>query len=288
MSLDIYGAGITRIGSLLNRKVISVFQLVSSTVMANTVISSSHRQSKVVLFFCPGFLIDSKFYSSYLKLLNPAKAFVFAQLDNSTFTEEANSLVNEVINQVAEDCKIVLMGHSRGGAVVSIALCLLAQRKMNLQENNIFTVLLDPVDTAEHTALSFIRNCKTNSLTKALLVSTPYGGTSSYYKVNYESSCAPNSRNSDAFFAAFELKNNVDITYAVLPNVGHLQLLDDGFSSASICAPGKFIKTLILTWFSSVSGQDYVQKKASDKYAIKTKIMSKVESMFPGISTWTF
>lgn len=294
MSLGV-NAGVTRIGSLLSRKFISMFQLLSSTAIANKIVSGtiSHR-NKNVLFFCPGFLISSEFYSSYMKLLNPTEIFIFSQIDNSTLTQEATALVNEVINNMTSDCNIILMGHSRGGAVVSIASCLLSERKINLYEN-IFTVLIDPVDTADQTALSFIRSSKAASLTKTLLISTPYGGSSGYYKVNYESSCAPNSRSSDAFFTAFDLKNNVDITYVILPNVGHLQLLDDGFSTASICASGKlsnsvvksFIQTLLVSWFYSVEDKTYILSDLSFNHEMKKKLMSKLTLKFPGISKWT-
>lgn len=99
-------------------------------------------------------------------------------------------------------------------------------------------ILLDPVDSSDNTAVMAVETSlqsiqlhdwshldkrlqksdysETNTLSKSdqsrlcniwpwpvLIISTPFGGSSSYYKVPYESACAPISRNGDAFAKAF-------------------------------------------------------------------------------------
>ena len=181
---------------------------------------------------------------------------------------------------------------------------LLADKIINFPKK-VFLVLLDPVDSSEKTVMHAIQNSiqdleelsgisdnkgnnkesdkNTNiSLTAVstwpwpvLIISTPYGGSSSYYKVPYESACAPVGRNGDSFKNIFSGKNvtsdsdsvvnigggqltstvgtagvNLDeknekndlnlskVVHVVLPDVGHTQLLDRRKESAigSVCA----------------------------------------------------
>ena len=55
-------------------------------------------------------------------------------------------------------------------------------------------VLLDPVDTSDGFVAAAITGAHATNVRvphNVLIVSTPYGGKSSYYRVRYESACAP-------------------------------------------------------------------------------------------------
>lgn len=114
-------------------------------------------------------------------------------------------------NKVEMGNPLLLMGHSRGGAVAALAATKLLQNNSKMRKSNkslstdkldiylpkLLLVLLDPVDTEKGSVVRALQESYAqfdSSRTQAgtdssiwhfpvLIVSTPYGGFSSYYKV---------------------------------------------------------------------------------------------------------
>lgn len=107
-------------------------------------------------------------------------------------------------------------------------------------------ILIDPVDGTERHTLKKIELYPKDapSLPPTLIISTPYGGSSSYYKsAVFESVCAPPDRGPKAFYEALSKqleKDRVRLKYIEFKRIGHLELLDDPkqLVFASICAVG--------------------------------------------------
>ena len=287
----------SKIGSiykLIKKKIIdATFTTIATTSLIRntaTASASSNKDIGIVVFVVPGFLIDNNYYSSYLSLLNPSKYVAYSASSNVTLMEEANLLFNEVKNNVLNDNnKIVLIGHSRGAAVVSIASAIISQDPI-LKHRSLFSILLDPVDSNDYLAISNIQNYKTKS--EILMIATPYGGVSKYYNTKFESSCAPIGRNADTFYESYSSKSNIissHLLYVKLPSAGHLQLLDPGMKTSAVCASGvlsdeivrSFIQTLIISWFSIVKNNNYERK---DFDMIKSQLIL----LFPNISEWYY
>ena len=120
----------------------------------------------------------------------------------------ADDYIN-LINQNNADKKI-LMGHSRGGAVVALANAI--EKKSNNNNNyNYGCILIDPVDDSELSTINEIKSLKNNNrdnsrlnFSPTLIISTSWGGLSKYYNTKYESSCAPPKRAALAFIDAYK------------------------------------------------------------------------------------
>jgi hypothetical protein len=213
--------------------------------------------------------------------------------DSTAIVDEAkrgqyySSNLDHVRKSSDQRLPLLLLGHSRGGAVMALATVTFAKelltsqlllrarmKKAHSKETPrllpaapLLTVLLDPVDTPDRYVASQILGTLKDSKSSRwpfpmLIVSTPYGGGSAYYKTKYDSACAPQGRNADVFYQAFTAGVN-DEKYAgaaqregaqqhqandynsslpdvdkvtsssmktvvmmTLPDVGHMQLLD--------------------------------------------------------------
>ena len=286
-----------------------------------------NSSSAVGLFFT-GYKLEAGQYRTLLASLSPAiKLTTISSADDADSTLEslnydANKIISEVKllgysfeylttmdNRDEKDAynypPLLLMGHSRGGAVMALAATkyLKATKKskgafssnmIKAHRARILLVLVDPVDSAENIVLRALHESlpshlpqeagtdKTNALSEenhswpwpVLIISTPYGGYSSYYKTPYESACAPLGRNGAAFMkimgeSIFLESKQTDAAYSstteviqtsqpiingglskplavvsvVLSDVGHCQLLDDRRKSAigSLCAANEKI-----------------------------------------------
>ena len=141
--------------------------------------------------FHTGFGITTTHYQSYAHLLSEAgiPTLLVGDVDESDDTalsmrrDAASLLAQDTTKPAGVDTHLLLVGHSRGGAVAALAA---TQRETDA------LVLLDPVDTSDGLVLAAIAGgTKMQPPRHVLIVSTPYGGLSSYYRVRYESACAP-------------------------------------------------------------------------------------------------
>jgi hypothetical protein len=224
-----------------------------------------------ICVFSPGYKIELEQYKNIVYKDYPyTRSSVFAIADdgdgsNVSLKRDAEGVLSEVkrLANLGHKSKerdnlrfpLLLMGHSRGGSVATLAATILLDAivkntKVGAASSvtdslisspaKALLVLLDPVDSSEGATLlainSSLQGIKirdgsradkrlqksdysgTNPLSVSdlnrgdvctawpwpvLIISTPYGGSSGYYKVPYESACAPVSRNGDAFAGAF-------------------------------------------------------------------------------------
>jgi hypothetical protein len=224
-----------------------------------------------ICVFSPGFKIELEQYKNIIYKDYPyTRSSAFATADdgdssNVSLKRDAEGVLSEVkrLANLGHKSKerenrrypLLLMGHSRGGSVATLAAttfldAIVKNTKVGAASSvtdsirsspaKALLVLLDPVDSSEGATLlalnSSLQGIKlresfradkrlqksdysgTNPLSVSdhnrgdectawpwpvLIISTPYGGSSGYYKVPYESACAPVSRNGDAFAGAF-------------------------------------------------------------------------------------
>jgi len=256
-----------------------------------------------ICYFATGFLIDKSHYMSIAESLQSRKlcSTPVKFIDDSNGLDGKESIQSSaekllgIINQDATDANrpVMLLGHSRGGAVASYAATKLIDSsndaredmntlKMHSKEKRINVdslILFDPVDDADLTTLKFIES-KTVPFPPTFIVSTPYGGKSKYYKDTvFASSCAPPSRSSKLFYSIIQtvaenqekgelhkqLKQHIRLNE--YKDLGHLQLLDDTevlFSgSPGVC-----------------SSNDEVKGKQIDER--KIEIMDQIEKFLSG------
>ncbi len=178
-----------------------------------------------------------------------------------TFLEDENDLSNKLdipssssrLRQFLPEDKTnwVLIGHSRGAAVAAYS-----SASMEPSKKPNALVLIDPVDDERSTTIEYIRT--SHHFPRTYIVSTPFGGRSRYYKnATFESSCAPPSRSSSAFYETISTRlkddseaiatdykdvvkgNKIEYVPEVVlkeyKNIGHLQLLNDRQGKNSLC-----------------------------------------------------
>ena len=256
---------------------------------------------------------------------------------------------------------LLLMGHSRGGSVVALAALMyleiaVARRDFSAYPPKILLVLVDPVDSSEsavlrtlHDSLASdkkenVQNDTENDVERGeilidnedcladkgshlwpwpvLIISTPYGGYSSYYKTSYESACAPLDRNGAAFTQEMRGCRDVDskrtsvaylsavgvtpssqscsrerctipstVINVVMSDVGHFQLLDDRRISVlgSVCAANEKIPDSDVRGFVQELTSLWVAWSLNPRHAdSRLKILEikhTMESTYPNIKT---
>lgn len=238
---------------VLFRKINSFLIGIPSLFLINYKRSAHFSELKVKLFvvLSPGYQVPRIQYESYICSL---KAFIakaaLCKVDITEFCIEDYSLDGQLIDSSYPDflydrfmsegfdanSYLLLIGHSKGGAILTYLLSRFSGN-MNRNFRRTCLILFDPVDTADNDAIREIKRCSFCNFVRTLIISTPYGGRSTYYNTNYESSCAPRGRNAEAFFEAISAiaPATLGITF---PSIGHMQFLGDRKSLpiASVCA----------------------------------------------------
>ena len=198
------------------------------------------------ILFATGFQIPAKHYRSYadgLMRFLPSSSVQFVQDENAidgseTIEQSAAKLSRQMQLAAAETRDVVLIGHSRGGAVAAFAV---ATTHLASPSKISALVLLDPVDDTEKHTIEALTSSST-VFPPTLIISTPFGGSSRYYKsAVFDSICSPPDRGPEIFYTA--LRNNRQenpVRYLEFKSIGHLELLDerDDLVFASVCALG--------------------------------------------------
>ena len=355
---------------------VAITTLLSSSATSTKAFQPMHESallpfSSAVGIFFTGYKLEAGQYRTLLASLSPAIKLTTASAaddaDSSldSLNHDANNVLSEVkllgysfeylttMDNVDEKDAynhppLLLMGHSRGGAVVALAATkyLKATRKMkgasslnmDAHRPRILLVLVDPVDSAENTVLRALHESLRSYAGKdtinasgeqnpswpwpALIISTPYGGYSSYYKTPYESACAPSGRNGAAFLKimseskVFEseqtrtaylsttgarqtsqsiirdgLSTPPAVVSVVLSDVGHCQLLDDRRNSAigSVCAANEKISDKSVQGFIQTLTSLWVSLSLTpydaDRELKIVEIKRKIKELYPNIRT---
>jgi pimeloyl-ACP methyl ester carboxylesterase len=312
---------------------------------ATDVYTSSCSQVSV---FSPGYKIEVQQYQKILDQIYPnSKPTVLAAADDADSTieslkQDAQGVLNEASRLFAASNKcqnnlpsMILMGHSRGGAVAALAAATFLNsttgnerrdavlsniEHVTLLPPKVLLVLLDPVDSSEHVVLDSLQESITRSKSAwpwpVLVISTPFGGSSAYYKVPYESACAPATRNGDAFSEILMSympssriaqdpsfrKASADtsgrkashVLQVRLIDVGHTQLLANRKASTygSVCAANSKIPDEVVQGFISTLTKEWIRISLSDlASAGKEPLIEFMElkrstsTLFPAIRT---
>lgn len=243
---------------------LSVSSATSTSASANNEI---YGDSAPAVYISPGFKIPPRCYSDLLSVFSDAHVVPADDRPEGDIESSARNL--QQFLQRSSKKGVVLVGHSRGGAVALCAYLALSSTRRDLVKG---VVLIDPVDDEAHYAQGVVESYvgDTGSC-NILIVATPFAGSSAYYKTNYASVCAPEGRNADIFATALgKSRGDCSILTVALPNIGHLFLLNDVISLpvANICGPPinsrKFnaeqirgyraeVKSLICCWASDPS-----------------------------------
>jgi pimeloyl-ACP methyl ester carboxylesterase len=203
------------------------FALLGASIISPSSSTSATTLPQVVV--CGGFRIPARHYSSIVDSFVAAgysSPVVIEQVDDGeTLGESAQRALSSMVGKGA----VILIGHSRGGAVaLRIAFA--------LQERAISVILLDPVDDRESSTINLAVASPSLFLPpRVLVISTPYAGASAFYHETYQSACAPAGRNGDSFAAALGDR----AVHLTMPNTGHLEILDfrKDLAVSNLCGP---------------------------------------------------
>jgi pimeloyl-ACP methyl ester carboxylesterase len=172
--------------------------------------------------FSPGYLKGLDQYSLFLstisKHFNLTNSFFVPVSNDNDMSSEVNEMLS--IGEATNPSDVLLFsGHSRGGAVAALAASMFAASN---PKRSTLCLLIDPVDTVDRRATKLLTQMRDDSpstysassfstqVPRTLIVSTPFGGKSSYYRnAAFVSSCAPPTRNADAFFDAMNRSERV-------------------------------------------------------------------------------
>lgn len=192
------------------------------------------------LILCCGYLIEPSQYLPYSHTLHPHSLVTVPSpatngssilADADTILNAAQLMLKNSERQIRKSTiDLLLVGHSRGAAAAVAAFSSLIQ-SLASRNLRLRLVLLDPVDTAGLEVLrsldAYRQSFHSDSVVdhRILIISTPYGGRSSYYKTAFTSSCAPEGRNADAFSAALGESDSRRLSMVTLPQFGHMQFL---------------------------------------------------------------
>jgi hypothetical protein len=236
------------------------YTTVKSTPAKANVVMKEKINSDTLSIFVPGYLLNNQnYYSSFEQdVSSVVEDFIFVDTPSITsgdLDDSSNELIQLIETQWATNQyqDLLLIGHSRGGAVLTMVLQKLSAAHNNNKEaipiRNVNLCLIDPVDDAALDSLqaksipgptgrdvqgTVYPNFATNSnnmqrlLKSVLLLSTPYGGYSKYYDTALASACSPKGRDSQSFYEYFKgITNNVElVTFNAL---GHMQILEEGY-----------------------------------------------------------
>ena len=202
------------------------FALLGASIISPSSSTSATTLPQVVV--CGGFRIHARHYSSIVDSFVAAgysAPIVIEQVDDGeTLGESAQRALSLMVGKGA----VILIGHSRGGAVA-------LRVAFALQERAISVILLDPVDDRESSTVNLAVAPSSFLPPRVLVISTPYAGASAFYHETYQSACAPAGRNGDSFAAALGDR----AVHLTMPNTGHLEFLDfrKNLAVSNLCGP---------------------------------------------------
>jgi pimeloyl-ACP methyl ester carboxylesterase len=202
------------------------FALLGASIISPSSSTSATTLPQVVV--CGGFRIHARHYSSIVDSFVAAgysAPIVIEQVDDGeTLGESAQRALSLMVGKGA----VILIGHSRGGAVA-------LRVAFALQERAISVILLDPVDDRESSTVNLAVAPSSFLPPRVLVISTPYAGASAFYHETYQSACAPAGRNGDSFAAALGDR----AVHLTMPNTGHLEFLDfrKDLAVSNLCGP---------------------------------------------------
>ena len=254
----------------------SLTRAISTFIMSNLSSSLIPTTFPCVAILSCGYKIAPFHYNKLMSSL-PCPASSYSILPSPVFNEssvqqDAQGIVNQLMPLLSEQSAdrssspplILLIGHSRGGATATLASSILTHSNAYkaIKPSSVLTILIDPVDSADHIATSSILLSTTypsSDFPQTLIISTPYGGKSNYYNVAFDSSCAPIDRNAQVFYNTMKRCQHSTL-YIILPTVGHLQVLDqkEKSSIASVCASNNKVKDEIVHSYISILIQQYI------------------------------
>lgn len=225
--------------SSLKRARLLARSLARAAILSASAASASAPPQLDALVFCPGFLLPRSFYALWeeeLRAALPSRLYVHASDGRDSLAESAAALLATVRGlRLPARARLLLCGHSRGGAVALMAAPALAAHSL----------VVDPVDDAALSAAAAVE--KGGAGGRALLVATPFGGRSAYYGASFASSCAPAGRDAEALFAALR-RGGRHASLLRLPELGHTQLFlgpAEESAAASLCAANEAVDALV-------------------------------------------
>lgn len=205
---------------------------------------------------CTGFRIPVRCYDEMARAVS-ADA-VFGDENQTLSLGHSARELEKLIMQKSSSERSFLVGHSRGGAVATLAALATTETRKRVSG----LILVDPVDDELRTVQTALLLAESNYTLEfpILVISTPFAGMmSSFYKTPYKSVCAPDGRGPNSFYSALKPRARASLTLVTLPSLGHLSLLSSGIESlpiAHICGDAVNSNRLV--------GKDsYILKKAT-------------------------
>lgn len=234
---------------------------------AGTALSTS-RAIDATLIFSGGYQIPLELYQNLESSTYDLVRFVGwrDELESSHSLTDSALLLSQQIESLnrkpGEVSSLLIGGHSRGGAIS----CLSALSCIETHNNEIKgMILIDPVDDAQKTVLTALElkaKERKSFFPSCLIVLTPFGGRSNYYRTSFTSACSPPERGASSFFQALGKFENCHVNLVTIPSMGHLDVLrpDEAskLSFSGICASNpnkdervagrKLIELLVRDW----------------------------------------
>lgn len=180
---------------------------------------------------CTGYRIPVSCYDEMARAVSADAVFGDEYQTSPSLGHSARKLEMLVMKESLPRSSVLLVGHSRGGAVATLA----SLASPETRKRVCGLILVDPVDDELLTVQTALLAESNYTLEFPIMViSTPFAGESSFYNTPYKSVCAPDGRGPNSFFSALKLRASASLTLITIPSLGHLALLSSGIKSLPI------------------------------------------------------